>query len=385
MRTITRLFALCAIALSTLLSGFAARAQPEASAPRVRIQRPLQGDPLIDEAVIRILGELSAVGLDVEVLHRSEVLEGELPPLEAGTHGLLAIRRESQWIELDTWAPDGGKPYSQHVDASSPQTNAEVIAVRAVEALRAKWLEYGELSDATLPEEVREFTRIDSSPPAPSPAPNEEPAPPRPIEPSPRSTTPSVDEQRPGLELPPLPDFDTERWMLQLSLGPSLALEGAAGNNLGLRGVILFGRSGLFAGGGMGSDLQRPRVASPAGSADFDRTRYMAVIRGEVQLGNTGNLYLMGGVGLARFAINASVGTAPGLVARDSIQHRVAGALQLGSTFWLTGAFGVFAEAEAEALDQAMVIRMDEREVYTFGGPTLALGLGLTLRQPIER
>ncbi len=385
MRTITRLCALFAIALSTLLSGVAARAQSEASAPRVRIQRPLQGDPLIDEAVIRILGELSAVGLDVEVLHRSEVLAGELPPLDAGTHGLLAIRREGQWIELDTWAPDGGKPYSQRVDASSPQTNAEVIAVRAVEALRAKWLEYGELSNATLPEEVREFTRIDSSLPPPTSVPSEEPASPRPAEEPARPATPSVDVQRPSLGFPPPPDFDTERWTLQLSLGPSLALEGAAGNNLGLHGVILFGRSGLFAGGGMGSDLQRPRVTAPVGSADFDRTRYMAVIRGELQLGNSGNLYLMGGVGLARFAINASVGTEPGLVARDSIQHRAAGALQLGATFWLTGAFGVFAEAEAEVLDQAMVIRMDEREAYTFGGPTVALGLGLTLRQPIER
>ncbi len=369
-----------------------ALAQPSGpgEAPRVRIQRPLQGDELIDVAVVRILGELSAVGLDVEVLHRGVPERGVVPPLEDGTYGMLAVRREQQWIELDTWAPDGGAAYTQRLDASDPQTTAEVIAVRAVEALRAKWLEYAELSNTALPSEVEQLT-VQAPPPEPEPEPKSEPAPPaapptpEQPRPAPPETTPVADAPDPQrVELPPTPKFDTGRWTVQLLLGPNLTLEGEAGSNIGLQGGALLGTSGLHVGVSIHSSLQRPEVSAAVGRAEIDRTRYLGMVRGELELGRSATAYGMVGVGVARFAINGTKTGGEELEARDALFHRLCGSLQGGSVLWLTQSFGLFGEAEVSGLAEQMVIRMDEQAVHTFGTPTAAFGMGILLRQPIQ-
>src|SRR5262245_23593554 len=62
---------------------------------RVRIERPLGNDTLVDESVTHTLGKLSTLKLEVEVLHRSSsaLIQRQLPALESGIHGLIAIYR----------------------------------------------------------------------------------------------------------------------------------------------------------------------------------------------------------------------------------------------------------------------------------------------------
>ena len=109
---------------------------------RVVVIRPEPSGPLLDEALIRIRGELSAVGLGVEVRSPSpETLEGE-PSFGPLDYGLVELRTSESQIEIRAHAPGLDSPVVQLADPHHPGINAEVIAIRTVEALRAAMIQY---------------------------------------------------------------------------------------------------------------------------------------------------------------------------------------------------------------------------------------------------
>lgn len=353
-------------------------AQEEDAAPRVRIQRPPHAEALIDEAVVRMLGELTAVGLDVEIVHR----EGELPqarePLPADTYGLVAFRSGSAAIHVDVWSPEGGDAYSLTVDTHEPGMNAEVVAVRAVEALRAKWLQYGELSGADLPKPVLEFARA-KGPPPPVPQKAKPVAPPRtkPAEPAEPASL-----QRPTPREPTFPS-PASLWSWQLLLGPTLRLDDDTSSSVGLGGSLLIGRGAWFAGFSVSGGVLPAEIVDVAGSATVHDIRYLGVARAEVSVTQDFRGYLQGGLGFTRYSINASAPNGAPLEARDSVETRFGGLLKAGANWWLGEHLGFYADAELRGLLPAFRVRMDDRPVRTLGAPSAVLGLGISLRSAI--
>lgn len=349
-------------------------AEPEPT-PRVRIERSPRPDPLIDEAVVRILGEMSIVGLDVEVLHREGTRS---QPLEGGTWGLLSLRREAEIVRIEAWGPGGGAPYTLDLDTRPPEITAEVVAIRGVEALRAKWLEYGELGSAPLPERVLAFARAQEPSASPPPKPttpelSEATAPPeRPMKP--KEVSPSSPPPEPS---PP--------WgSVQLGLGSSLMLETPSADGLSLDGQLLFGRRGWFLGGSVGGALRALALNDEAGAAQIERKRFLGLLQAELELDPSWQGFLQLGFGVHRYEIDASATEPLTLEARDTTESRLGGVFRIGMNHWFHPVFGLYAEGELGGLMSALVVRMDERAIATLGGPAMAVGFGVKLRAPLR-
>lgn len=380
LRTIVSLALGALVLLQALWTAPLLYAQTEAeseSAPRVRIQRSPRPDPLVDEAVVRILGELSIVGLDVEVLHRERTRS---LPLESGVWGLLSLRREGEVVRIEAWGPGGGTPYTLDLDTRPPEITAEVVAIRGVEALRAKWLEYGELGGAPLPERVLEFARaqgaIATPPPKKTPTPEPRAVPPQREKPSrPKSERPA----------PPPPAALPPPWgNVQLGLGSSLLLETPSLDGLSLEGQLLIGRRGWFVGGGVDGALRASELDDEAGTARIERKRFLGLFQAELEFDSSWQGFLQLGLGVHRYEIDATATEPLALEARDTTEARLGGALRIGVTHWFHPVFGVYAGGELSGLMRALVVRMDERPITTLGGPATALGLGIKLRAPLR-
>ncbi len=393
-----RCIALACCALAVLIAVPQARAQDAVDSPtpqvrpRVRIQRSLRGDPLIDESIVRTLGELGAVDLDVEVLHRASDVGDEVGPLESNTYGLLTFDRQGDVIRVRAWGPDGAKPMEQVIDTRDQRVTAEVIAVRAVEALRAKWLQYGELTGAALPESILEFARAQGrSPREPAPKPpsqaatelTNEP----PVKPQPPPTAPSPPSP-PRTTIPPPPPpapppTASSAIVLQLLGGPSLTLEAPSTTHYGLDGSLMVGTRGVYLGGSISGSLTRLELKSTVGSANVARGRYLGVLRGELDLSAVSRGFIQLGVGISRYSIDANPIDDEQLEALDSVQSKPCGAMRLGFSVWPHTAIGIYLDGEVSILSKALVLRMDGQPIETLGSPAAALGMGVMVRYPI--
>jgi hypothetical protein len=344
-------------------------------------------DPLVDEGVIRILGELSAVGLDVEVLRRTGETQSDVGPLQEGTYGLIRIHQRGHLLLVEAWAPDGANPSSLEVATNEPDITAEVVAVRAVELLRAKWLEYGELSGAALPDLVMRFARAEGVRPDPrrnplvEPEQQAAPEPPTPAQSAPEP--PAYVEPRVDTGPPPPAQDEPGGLLLQLAGGPSFEAEARHVMNLALGGQLLIGASGLFGGVGVDGSLTPIEFAESVGTASISKSRVLGVLRAELDLASSWRGFLELGGGVARYSIDATADDTTVFFAIDSVEHRLVGAVRIGTSAWLHRSLGLYAVAELNGLARSLAIRMDERPIETLGAPSGSLGLGLNLRYPL--
>ncbi|WP_437514812.1 hypothetical protein [Sorangium sp. So ce1099] len=140
-----------ALALFGALVLLLCAASPAASAEPVRVVlvRPSAADPSISEALIRIRGELVADGFDVELLD-SQSASAPRPAMDdagqqAGSAALIGLflAPDGQAAELWVVDPLTNKTLVRRIDTrgEAPEHIAEVLAVRAVELLRASLLE----------------------------------------------------------------------------------------------------------------------------------------------------------------------------------------------------------------------------------------------------
>jgi hypothetical protein len=140
-----------AVVLCVLLLVGPVSAAP-APMPRVVLVRPPAAPPSVTEALVRLRGELLAAGFEAEVLELPlgadvrESLERLTPPADdhAAT-ALVAVVASAEPGSAELWVIDRvtGKTVVRRVNAGTPDTSraAEVLAVRAVELLRASFLE----------------------------------------------------------------------------------------------------------------------------------------------------------------------------------------------------------------------------------------------------
>jgi hypothetical protein len=141
-----------AVMLTSVLIAAAAWAAA-APAPRVVLVRPPAAPASVAEALVRLRGELLAAGFEAEVVELPlgadvrESLERLMPPTENGASAtaLVAVVASADPGSAELWVIDRvtGKAVVRRVNAGTADSSraAEVLAVRAVELLRASFLE----------------------------------------------------------------------------------------------------------------------------------------------------------------------------------------------------------------------------------------------------
>ena len=141
------------VALAAVLFGGApatAAPAPQQS-PKVILVRPPVAPPAVTEALVRLRGELVAAGFDAEVVEQALGVDvrtslEKLSPASAGAAtALVAVVASAEPGNAELWVIDRvtGKTVLRRVNAGAtdPPRVAEVLSVRAVELLRASFLE----------------------------------------------------------------------------------------------------------------------------------------------------------------------------------------------------------------------------------------------------
>lgn len=146
-----RLAPLAALAALWLGAAKAAGAPAPQPAPKVILVRPPAAPAAVSEALVRLRGELVAAGFDAEVrdLTLGADVRGSLEKLAPASAGaataLVAIVASADPGSAELWVIDRvtGKTVVRGVNAGAtdPPRMAEVLSVRAVELLRASFLE----------------------------------------------------------------------------------------------------------------------------------------------------------------------------------------------------------------------------------------------------
>ena len=141
------------VAFAVLMSGGAlARAAPAPQPPpKVILVSPPAPPAAVGEALVRLRGELVAAGFDAQVVEQALGVDvrGSLEKLSPASDGaataLVAVVASAEPGSAELWVIDRvtGKTVVRRVNAGAtdPPRMAEVLAVRAVELLRASFLE----------------------------------------------------------------------------------------------------------------------------------------------------------------------------------------------------------------------------------------------------
>ena len=133
---------------AVVLAAEPSRAQPP-PAPKVILLRPPAAPAAVNEALVRLQAELSVEGFDAEVVEvgLEPDVRGSLEkvaPTMAAT-ALVAVVASGDPASADLWVVDRmtGKTVVRrvHADPRLPARIAEVLSIRAVELLRASFLE----------------------------------------------------------------------------------------------------------------------------------------------------------------------------------------------------------------------------------------------------
>ena len=141
------------VALAVLMSGGAPAAAAPAPQPppKVILVRPPAAPAAVIEALVRLRGELVAAGFDAQVVEQvlgldvRASLEKLSPASDGAATALVAVVASAEPGSAELWVIDRvtGKTVVRRVNAgaTNPPRMAEVLSVRAVELLRASFLE----------------------------------------------------------------------------------------------------------------------------------------------------------------------------------------------------------------------------------------------------
>lgn len=319
----------------------------------------------MEEALIRIRGELQAVGLHVEVRRDPGWSPDDLAPLEAGDYGVIVLSQQGTRIDIRAYAPGLETPVSQSAHTSYPGMDAEVVAVRAVEALRAAMIQFARNRPASsdpLPPAVGDFTRLE--PPSPPPAPLAVEAPPPPPPPSTTESEPSA------------PPSTTTTWAVWLGAVGLLDFPATLGHG-GIAGALWWQQAGLRVGVLGQRTLTGGRLHELEGSAIVERSALQLLVGTERAL--TSDTFAFAAAGVGAVYSEARARANPGFVSSTTTHLSPALSVQLGAGYRFAPPVGAFALAGAEVLAEALRLRFDGRDVAETGRPAASLTLGLTV------
>jgi hypothetical protein len=154
-----RCTAVIASALVTFASMAPALAAPETRS-RVTVVRTASSDPLIREANTRLRAELTEAGFEVLEVDRPQGAardEVESASEETRSFATVAIERAGPGATADIWINDlvTGKTVVRRLSVGSESNAAAVLAIRALELLRASLLEVAVPAESTPAAEPR--------------------------------------------------------------------------------------------------------------------------------------------------------------------------------------------------------------------------------------
>jgi hypothetical protein len=320
-----------------------------AQAPRVVVTAPSDASALLKESLVRAQGELSAVGLgaDVELLPTEPGVARKPAGLREGVYGRLELEQRGSVLWIHAWAPGAAESLDARVNLAGPGVTSEVIAVRAVETLRAAMLQFAEAERGDVPEAVRGFTRF-----VPPPAPAARPPAPA-VEPPSRS--------------PPLAFW----------AGPALSLHPGVSPDLGAQLGILVGPGGAFAAACFETTLADLHLQGEHGSADVRRQAVWLQLGVRLRPSSSWEVATRAGAGYAAFGIRGDGD--PGYHGADTIHGSLALMLGVSSVYWATRSFGLYGSVGGRIATDAPTVLIAEKQVITLDRPSLVLSLGASV------
>jgi hypothetical protein len=332
---------------------------------RVVVLRPEPPGPLLEEALIRIRGELSTVGLGVEVRSPAPD-ELEAPPSFGPLdYGVVELRVVDSQIEIRAHAPGLDSPVVQTADPEHPGINAEVIAIRTVEALRAAMIQYARRKKSrneALPKPVSGFTKLEE--PEAEEAPKPAPPPPTPREePRPRGSLPDARRSSAGLE-----------WSLWLG-GNALVDFPSRVTSLGAQGAFFVGRSFYRVGLLADRTALGGRIDEFEGQVSIRRTALTG--RFDLELDLVSTAFAFGGVGAGAADYRFETVAAPGFVSSDGHHLSALLSAELGLGAWFFENGGAFASARLDVATDAPELFFAARDIARLDQPSLVFSAGV--------
>ncbi len=338
-------------AIALLLLAAKALAAGAAPMPRVVLVRPLTAPPSVGEALARLRGELIAAGFQADVVELplgADVrasLERLAPPNAGGQAptALVAVVASADPSTAELWVIDRvtGKTVVRRVSApaAEPARVAEILAVRAVELLRASFLE------------------LAIAPPTEAAAP-----------------TPAA----PAVERWATAPLEERDWTWAIEAGGGTAAAPGGPWNAFLPVARLehaFGRRACVRVGfaGLGT---ADRVSAPNGSADLTQTVLLAEMLFRFRRGRRLQPLISAGAGALRLAVDAHE-TAP-YQSVGGTRWGAAGDIGLGLRVPLRrGRFEIGAEVHALLAQPYPTAQYFGQEIARAGRPTLLATLTL--------
>lgn len=295
-------------------------------------------DARLARALVLIRGELSALDVQVRIADASDASDAALPT-PATANERLSLDVKEGVVVVRVYAPGALTPMIESVELDGPDVNAEVIAVRAVEVLRAARLLPAQAPRATLGKPIEA--------PKPAPAPS------------------------------PLPLQDPSTPALQLAIGPSLTQSTQGSPQLdGQLGVLIGPRWGFVA-VGAGTSLFSSEFERAAGHAQIARRALFLQLGARLRVQRAWELNARGGVSYLHYSANGSA--QPGYLDRELAHRTAAVSLSVGGVYYFVRSFGVYLDLGALIALDAARVRVDNQSVATLDRPSISLGAGALL------
>lgn len=312
------------------------------------VMAPADASALLKESLVRAQGELSAVGLAAAV-EPGAGERGVARRLRPGVYGLLELEQRGSVLWIRAWAPGARESLDARVNLEAPGITSEVIAVRAVETLRAAMLQFAEAERGAVPEEVRGFTRFTAPPPPSSP-------------PAPRSSPPPAAPRSPPLAF----------WA-----GPAVSLHPGTSPDLGAQLGILVGPSRAFAAAAFESTLGDLHLVGDHGSADVRRQAVWLQLGVRFRPSSSVEVATRAGAGYAAFNIRGQ--GEPGFHGAESTHGSLGLMLGVSGVYWATRSFGLYGSVGGRLATDAPRILIAEKQVITLDRPAFVLSLGASV------
>ncbi len=322
--------------------------------------------PLLEEALVRARAELQTVGLIVLERPQQDPLSSEPWSTNPGVHGRLTLEQVDSIVRIEATAPGLSAPVVQVVDVSEAGVDAEVVAIRAVETLRAAMVQYAQFASRdskTLPTAVGEFTRV-------------KPAPPRRT--SPTSSAPAAaGEPRPE----PDPGQDAAGGVaLSLWVAPEAYLDLRAREASGSGRLVFYGGGfGYYAGIGVRQTWTVGSIRSSAGEAPTRRTDLSLFLKVQEDLGSNAAVFGAAGGGYRQYVVSGQA--SDGYSARDRQHATAAGSLEIGAAQWIARQLALFIDCGISAALDAPELYFDGKRVARLDRPSLWVSVGVVAGQ----
>ena len=302
-------------------------------------------DVRLTRALVLIRGELSALGVDLQMRVADSP---DAPALPDATNDRLTLDVQDGQIVVRVFLAGAQAPLVESVDLDGPDVTAEVIAVRAVEALRAARLLPSPSQRAAAPK-----------PPAEHPPAEHPPA-----------EHPPAEHPSAAANASPVPT-------LQLSLGPSFVQNSQGLPQLSAQAAVLIGPSWGFVALGAEGSLTGLDFERSAGSAQISRRRLFLQLGGRARVTQAWEVSARGGVSYLHYG---ATGMAEAGYQAQELQHGT-GALSLsfGGAYYFVRALGVYLDVSGLVAFDAARVRLADENVVTLDRPSLALGFGVLL------